>query len=87
MHSQGSENNIPKFKAISPLKKIPAYVGDISPVVNGRAFVLSTCLSISLSRKSLIIQPADLVEKAPKVNRLIIFNEGINVGEPNAKPQ
>ncbi len=87
IHSHGNENKIEKFIAIKPPKNIPACKGLNSPVVRGLALVLSTCLSISLSAKSLIIQPADLVEKAPIVNKEIIFNEGITAGEPKAKPQ
>ena len=87
MHSQGKENRIEKFKAIKPVRKTPACKGLISPVVRGLALVLSTCLSISLSKKSFMMQPADLVENAPTVNRVSIFKEGIRVGEPNAKPQ
>lgn len=86
-HSHGNENNMPKLRAISPVKKTPAYVSESSPVVNGLALVLSTCLSISRSKKSFIIHPADLVARAPTVNKLIIYNEGITVGDPSANPQ
>ena len=87
MHSHGSENNMLKLIAIKADKNIPACFGVISPVVKGLAFVLSTCLSISLSRKSLIMQPADLVEKAPRVNKPIIGNDGNKVGDPSTNPQ
>jgi hypothetical protein len=64
-HSIGKLNKTPKFTAINPDKKIAPYLFEISPVVKGLALVLSTCLSISLSAKSFIIQPADLHPRAP----------------------
>lgn len=85
--SYGRENNIEKFNPINEVKNNPAYMGEISPVVNGLSFVLSTCLSISLSHKSLMTQPADLQENAPIVNKEIIFKLGINVGLPSISPQ
>ena len=85
--SQGKEKRIEKLIAISPVKKMIAYFWEISPVVRGRAFVRSTCLSISLSAKSLITHPADLVENAPIVNSESIFKLGIVPGAPNASPQ
>lgn len=71
-HSGGKLNSTPKLMAINPVKNAPAYFGEISPVVSGLAFVLSTCLSISLSAKSLIMHPADLQLRAPKVNNDMI---------------
>ncbi len=72
---------------ISPAKKVPACNGESSPVVRGLAFVLSTCLSISLSEKSLIIHPALLALNAPTVKRPTVHIEGTSVGELSAKPQ
>ena len=86
-HSGGKLNKTPKFMAINPAKKPPACFGDSSPVVKGLALVLSTCLSISLSAKSLIMHPADLQLKAPRENRAIIDGEGIKPGDPKANPQ
>lgn len=86
-HSQGKLNKTPKFIPIKAAKNVPAYVEDNSPVVNGLAFVLSTCLSISLSAKSLIIHPALLQLKAPTVNKPTVHNEGSSVGVLSAKPQ
>lgn len=86
-HSHGSENNIEKLIPISVAKNHPAYLTDNSPVVSGLALVLSTCLSISLSAKSLIMHPADLVVRAPTVKSDSIFKLGMRVGEPSAKPQ
>ena len=83
----GRLNNTEKLMAINPDKKVPAYNGLNSPVVKGLALVLSTCLSISLSVKSFIIQPELLHDRAPTVNKLTIHKLGINVGEPRARPQ
>ena len=87
MHSHGRENRTLKFIPISPARNKPACDGESSPVVNGLAFVRSTCLSISLSQKSLIIQPADLQDKAPTVNKETVAIDGIMVVEPKANPQ
>ena len=87
MDSQGSWNRIEKFIAISPVKKMPALTGVISPVVKGLALVLWTCLSISLSAKSLITHPADLVHSAPTVKRVSILKLGIAPGAPKHRPQ
>lgn len=86
-HSHGKLNKIEKFIPISPARNAPACFGDISPVVSGLAFVLSTCLSISLSAKSLMIHPALRQLNAPTVNKPIVHNDGIIVGELNANPQ
>ena len=70
MHSKGRAKRTPKLDAIRRAKKLPACMGESSPVVKGLAFVLWTCLSMSRSRKSLIMQPADLQVKAPTVIKL-----------------
>lgn len=87
MHSQGNENNTPKLIPMRPVKNSPACNGEISPVVKGLAFVLSTCLSMSLSKKSFIIQPADRHDKAPRVNKDISLKLGRIAGLPKANPQ
>ena len=71
-HSGGKLKSTPKLIAIKPAKKPPAYFGDSSPVVRGLAFVLSTCLSMSLSAKSLMMHPADLQDSAPRENSPIM---------------
>ena len=86
-HSGGKLNKTPKFIAIKPLRKTPAYFGLNSPVVNGLALVLSTCLSISRSAKSLIIHPADLQPNAPSENNPTVDQFGMNPGVPNMIPQ
>ena len=86
-HSDGSENSMLKFKVISPARNSPACLADSSPVVSGLALVLSTCLSISRSAKSLMIQPAERHESAPTVNRDHKYKFGIMVGEERARPQ
>jgi len=86
-HSQGKLNRIEKFSPMRPARNAPACLGESSPVVSGLAFVLSTCLSISLSAKSLMIQPALRQLKAPSVNKLTVHKDGIKVGELNASPQ
>jgi hypothetical protein len=86
-HLGGRLNKIPKLKAIKADRKAPACIGLISPVVKGLALVLSTCLSMSRSVKSLIIQPALRAERAPKVNNPIVHKLGISVGELRASPQ
>ena len=87
MHSQGREKSILKFSVINPARNTPACVGESSPVVRGRALVLSTCMSMSLSVKSLMIQPALRQDKAPTVNRPSMYGFGIKVEELKAKPQ
>lgn len=87
MHSQGRENRIEKLRVINPARKAPAYVGDSSPVVRGLAFVRSTCLSISRSVKSLMMQPALRHDSAPTVKRPTVNRFGIIVGELRASPQ
>ena len=86
-HSQGRLKSTPKLTVIKPPRKRPAYFGESSPVVNGLAFVRSTCLSISLSVKSLIIHPADLQLNAPIENRAKVLTDGTIVGDPRAMPQ
>ena len=46
-----------------------------SPYARGLPFVLSTCLSISESARSLITQPADLMTKTPtiKTTKILVF--------------
>jgi len=73
--------------AINPPKNFPAYFGVSSPVVSGLALVLSTFLSISISEKSLIMQPALLAVSAPTVNRPTVHKLGTKVVELNASPQ
>ncbi len=85
--SHGSWNKIVKLIAINELRNMLALTGVISPVVRGLALVLSTCLSISLSHKSLITQPADLVQTAPTVNKATLNKLGMPVAEPKARPQ
>ena len=87
MHSGGKLNNTEKLIPMSAARKAPAYVVLSSPVVSGLALVLSTCLSMSLSQKSFIIQPALRHDSAPTVKRPIVDKLGIKVGELNAKPQ
>ena len=76
-----------KLSVISPARNTPAYVADSSPVVRGRAFVRSTCLSMSLSVKSFMMQPALLQERAPTVNRPSMYGFGTTVDELRASPQ
>lgn len=83
----GKLKSTEKLMPINPVKNVPAYSGDSSPVVKGLALVLSTCLSISLSVKSLMMQPALLQERAPTVNKPIIHKSGMRVGEARARPQ
>ena len=45
-----------------------AELGEISPEVSGRSFVLLICLSMFRSAKSLMTHPADLITITPKVN-------------------
>jgi hypothetical protein len=73
--------------AIRPDKKILDYVGVSSPVVRGLAFVLSTCLSISLSAKSLMMHPADRHPSAPTLKRAAVLMDGTNPGVPIMIPQ
>ena len=87
MVDAGSWKRIPKFIAINPDKNNLACVGEISPVVSGLAYVLSTCLSISLSARSLITHPADLAPIAPAVKRPIVYGHGTYPGAPNMIPQ
>ena len=87
MHSLGKLNNTEKLNAIRPARNVPAWAGESSPVVKGRALVRSTCLSMSRSVKSFIIQPADLQESAPNENKPTVHKFGIKVGELKAKPQ
>ena len=87
MHSVGSWNRIEKFRAIRPERKAPACIGESSPVVKGLALVLSTCLSMSLSVKSLIIHPALRHDRAPTVKRPRVYILGITVGELRAMPK
>ena len=87
MHSIGRLNKTPKLIVISPAKNLPAYFGESSPVVKGLAFVLSTCLSISLSAKSFMIQPAERQDNAPTENNPSMYGDGIKPGDPRAKPQ
>jgi hypothetical protein len=87
MHSVGKLNSTPKLMPSRPPKKVPAYNEDNSPVVNGLALVLSTCLSMSRSAKSLIMQPALRAVSAPTVNKPTVHKLGIIVGELRASPQ
>ena len=87
MHSKGSWKRMEKFSVMSPARKAPACLGVSSPVVRGRALVRSTCLSMSRSVKSLMMQPALLQERAPTVNKPRVYKLGIKVGLPKAKPQ
>lgn len=87
MHSQGRLKRTEKLIPIKPARKVPAYVGDSSPVVKGLALVLSTCLSISRSVKSLMMQPAARHPSAPIVNSPIVDRGGIHDGDPRAIPQ
>lgn len=87
MHSKGSEKRMEKLSVINPARKVPACFGVSSPVVRGRALVRSTCLSMSLSVKSLIMQPALRHERAPTVKSPIVYKEGIIVGVLRAKPK
>ena len=52
-----------------------------SPVTNGLFLVLSTLPSKSLSKKSLITQPAERIKKVPKQKIITSFR----VGEPSFK--
>ena len=56
------------------IKNPKACFGDISPLAIGLKRVLEIFLSMSLSHRSLIIQPADLIEKAPIINIKYISN-------------
>lgn len=87
IHSHGKLKSTEKLTLISAVKKAPACNGVISPVVSGLALVRSTCLSMSLSAKSLMMQPALLHERAPKVKRPTVVRDGIIVGELSARPQ
>lgn len=87
IHSQGKEKSTAVLALIKPAKKSPACLGESSPVVSGLAFVLSTCLSISRSVKSFIIQPADLAVSAPNVNNPTVHGFGMIVVDPSARPQ
>jgi hypothetical protein len=87
MHSWGKLKRTPRLIPNSPPKKVPAYNGDSSPVVKGLAFVLSTCLSMSRSAKSFMMQPALRAVSAPTVNKLTVHKLGIMVGELRASPQ
>ena len=73
--------------AIRPDKKILDYIGVSSPVVRGLAFVLSTCLSISRSAKSLMMHPADRHPNAPTLKRAAVLMDGTNPGVPIMIPQ
>ena len=86
-HCGGRLKSTPKFIAISPDKNTLDYVGVSSPVVRGLAFVLSTCLSISLSAKSLMMHPADRQPSAPTLNKAAVLIEGTNPGVPIMIPQ
>lgn len=77
MHSIGKLKSTPKFTAMSPLRNSPAYVVESSPVVRGLALVLSTCLSMSLSAKSLMMHPAERQPSAPIEKRAIVLSGGM----------
>ena len=66
--------NLPN-KIKTPIK---ASFSVMLPFATGLFLVLVTCESISLSHKSLIIQPAPLIKIEPIVKRLMSFNESIN---------
>ena len=56
------------------IKNPKASFGDISPLAIGLKRVLEIFLSMSLSHRSLIIQPAALIENAPIINIKYISN-------------
>ena len=61
------------------IKKMNALVIEISPLAKGLCIVLDIFLSISLSHKSFIMQPADLIKNAPAVkmkNKNSTFKKG-----------
>ena len=87
MHSRGKLKRTPRLIPRRPPKKVPAYNGESSPVVKGLAFFLSTCLSMSRSAKSFMIQPALRAVSAPTVNKPTVHKLGIMVGELKASPQ
>lgn len=87
MHSQLSENKTPKSTTAKAASSREAWVKLISPEARGLYFVLSTCLSISLSIMSLITQPADLVANAPRVKRAVIPSGGRKPVLPSVRPQ
>jgi len=86
-HSAGKLKSTPKLTPSSPPRNAPACNGESSPVVKGLALVRSTCLSMSRSAKSLIMQPALLALRAPTVKSPTVQRLGIRVGELRASPQ
>ena len=69
-----SNNKI--HKAMRPRKRMRASAVLTLPLATTLSFVLSTFESISLSKKSLITQPADLVRITPTMNRNMINRLG-----------
>ena len=68
MASKFRDSNIARPIKLSIEKIIKASKEEIAPLASGLWDVLDTCLSRSLSKKSLITHPADLITIDPIAN-------------------
>ena len=68
MASEFRDSNIGRPIKLSIEKIMKALKEEIVPLASGLLDVLDTCLSRSLSKKSLIIHPADLITIDPIAN-------------------
>src|SRR5256885_1377510 len=81
--SRGNWMSIPNpTKHCAPAKK-NADLGDMAPRAMGRNLVRETCESNSRSQKSLMVQPAERMMKAPEAKRAVvpITETGDRIGE------
>ena len=69
MASKFRDSNMVRPIKLSIEKIMKASKEEIVPLASGLWDVLDTCLSKSLSKKSLIIHPADLITIDPIANR------------------